>query len=136
MLNKIILMGRLTADPEIKQTQSGINTVSFSIACERDYAASGEKRQVDFINIVAWRQTAEVISKYFSKGRMIAIEGRLQTRDYTDANGNKHYLTEVVANRAYFADSKPDWQTKSDIKSQEQTAEYEEIDDDEDVPFL
>lgn len=153
MLNRVILMGRLTADPDLRQTTGGTSVVSFSIAVDRDYAASGEDRQTDFINLVAWRQTAEFISKYFAKGKMIAVEGKIQTRNYTDANGNKRYVTEVLVDRAYFADSNKATSNNNGFTngpehpafSQENSAgstisigdigDFEEIDDDEDVPF-
>lgn len=102
MLNRVILMGRITHDLELKQTQSGISVLSFSIAVDRGYAKQGEERQTDFINCVAWRQRAEFINNYFAKGRMIAIEGTLQTRTYDDKNGVKHYVTEVVVDNASF----------------------------------
>lgn len=108
MLNHITIMGRLTRDPELKTTQSGASVCSFSVACEHDFKdkATGE-RGVDFIDCTAWRQTAEHISKYFGKGRMIAVDGRLQIRGWTDNEGNKRRTAEIVVNQAYFADSKP-----------------------------
>ena len=106
MYNRAILIGRLTADPELKQTQSGISVCSFSIAVDRAYSGRGGERQTDFISIVTWRQQAEVVSKYFSKGRLIGIEGSIQTRNYEDRNGNKRTAVEVVADRAFFVDSK------------------------------
>lgn len=100
-------MGRLTADPEHKQTPNGIAVTSFSIAVDRNFAdKSTGNRQADFINIVAWRQTADFVCKYFAKGRMIAVEGSLQTRNFEDKNGNKRTAYEVVADQVYFADSK------------------------------
>ena len=108
MLNRVILMGRLTADPEHKQTPSGVSVTSFSIAVDRNYSNKDGNRQTDFINIVAWRNTADFICRYFSKGRMIAIEGSIQTRNYEDKNGNKRTAFEVVADQVYFADSKSD----------------------------
>ena len=108
MLNRIVLMGRLTRDPELRRTQSGTAVVSFSIACDRDYAAQGAERGTDFIDIVAWRGTAEFVDKYFSKGRMAVVEGRLQIRDWTDKDGNKRRSAEVVADSIYFGDSKRD----------------------------
>ena len=99
MLNVVVLTGRLTKDPELKTTPSGVYVVSFSIAVERRYR-SGEDRQADFINIVAWRKTAEFISKYFKKGQMIAVEGTLQSRRYQDRDGNNRTAVEVVANNA------------------------------------
>ena len=105
MLNRVILMGRLTADPELKKTNSDISVTSFSLAVDRNYG-KGADRQTDFINCVAWRQTAEFISRYFSKGRLMAVEGSLQVRNYVDRNENKRQAVEVVVDQAYFADSK------------------------------
>ena len=102
MLNKVILMGRITHDLELRQTQSGNAVLSFTVAVERSYAPQGQDRQTDFISCVAWRQRAEFISKYFAKGRMIAIEGNLQTRTYDDKNGTKHYVTEVIVESVKF----------------------------------
>ena len=107
MFNLVVLTGRLTADPEIKTTTNGTSVTSFSIAVNRRYR-SGEKPQTDFINIVAWRQNAEFISKYFKKGNMIGIEGSIQTRKYTDKNGNNRQAFEVVVNNAQFVESKRD----------------------------
>ena len=105
MLNRIILMGRLTADPELRQTPNGISVATFSIAVDRNFQSKGAERQTDFINCVAWRQTGEFISRYFQKGRMIAVEGSLQTRRYEDKTGAKRTAYEVVVDQAYFADS-------------------------------
>lgn len=107
MFNLVVLTGRLTADPELKTTQSNISVTSFSIAVSRRYRA-GEEGQTDFINVVAWRQTAEFICKYFKKGSMIGIEGSIQTRKYTDKNGNPRTAFEVVVNNAQFVESKRD----------------------------
>lgn len=107
MLNNVTLMGRLVADPELKTTQNGISVAAFRLAVERNYAPQGQERQADFIPCVAWRQTAEFISKYFAKGRMIAVEGSLQSRNYEDKNGQKRTAYEVIVDQAYFADSKP-----------------------------
>ena len=104
MYNKAILIGRLTADPELKQTPNGVSVCSFSIACA--FSGRNGERQTDFINIVTWRQQAEFVSKYFSKGRLIGIDGSIQTRNYEDKNGNKRTAVEVVADRAFFVDSK------------------------------
>ena len=106
MYNKAILIGRLTADPELKQTPNGVSVCSFSIACDRAFSGRNGERQTDFINIVTWRQQAEFVSKYFSKGRLIGIDGSIQTRNYEDKNGNKRTAVEVVAYRAFFVDSK------------------------------
>ena len=108
MLNKIILMGRLVADPELKYTVSNIPVATFRVASERNYTAQGQEKQADFINCVAWRQTGEFISKYFSKGRMIALEGSLQSRNYEDKTGAKRTAYEVIVDHAYFADSRPE----------------------------
>ena len=108
MLNRIVLMGRLTRDPELRRTQSGTAVVSFSIACDRDYAAQGAERETDFIDIVAWRGTAEFVEKYFSKGRIIVVGGGLQIRNWQDKEGNKRRSAEVVADNVYFGDSKRD----------------------------
>ena len=105
MFNLVVLTGRLTADPELKTTQSGVSVTSFSIAVQRR-CKSGEEAQTDFINIVAWRQNAEFIAKYFKKGNMIGIEGSIQTRKYTDKNGNNRVVFEVIANNVQFAESK------------------------------
>lgn len=102
MLNRVILMGRITQDLELKSTGSGVSVLSFSVAVERSYAKQGEQRQADFINCVAWRQQADFISKYFAKGRMIALEGNLRTRTYDDKNGSKHYVTEVYVDSVSF----------------------------------
>lgn len=106
MLNKIFLMGRLTKDPELRRTQSGTAVASFSIAVDRDHGKKGEDKETDFIDIVAWRNTAEFVSKYFSKGRMAVVEGRLQIRQWTDKEGNNRRSAEVVADNIYFGDSK------------------------------
>lgn len=107
MINTVILMGRLTADPDSGQTQSGTAYCRFTVAVDRKFAdkTTGE-RQADFINVVAWRQTAEFINKYFSKGRMIIIEGSLQNNNYTDKNGVKHYSYDVVADNVSFGETK------------------------------
>ena len=106
MINNVVLMGRLTAAPELKTTQSGISTVRFSVAVERRYNKQGEERQTDFIDCVAWRQTAEFVSKYFNKGSMIAVEGSIQTRNYDDKNGNKRKAVEVQVDNVSFCGSK------------------------------
>ena len=106
MLNKIILMGRLTRDPELRRTQSGTAVTSFSIAVDRDFKSQSGEKETDFIDIVAWRSTAEFVSKYFTKGRMAVVEGRLQIRDWTDKDGSKRRTAEVVADSVYFGDSK------------------------------
>ena len=106
MLNKVVLMGRLTKDPELRRTGSGTAVTSFSLACDRDFKSLSGEKETDFIEVVAWKNTAEFVSKYFSKGRMAVVEGRLQIRDWTDKAGNKRTTAEVVADNVYFADSK------------------------------
>ena len=106
MLNKIIIMGRLARDPELRRTGSGTAVTSFSLACDRDFKSQSGEKETDFIDVVAWKNTAEFVSKYFSKGRMAVVEGRLQIRDWTDKAGNKRTTAEVVADNVYFADSK------------------------------
>ena len=109
MLNHITIMGRLVRDPELRRTGSGIAVASFCVAVDRDYAPKdGGERKTDFINCVAWRQTGEFISKYFSKGRMIVVDGRLEMRDWTDKEGNKRTSAEINVDNAYFGDSKRD----------------------------
>ena len=99
-------MGRLTIDPELRRTGSGTAVTSFSLACDRDFKSQSGEKETDFIDVVAWKNTAEFVSKYFSKGRMAVVEGRLQIRDWTDKAGNKRTTAEVVADNVYFADSK------------------------------
>lgn len=106
MLNCAIIMGRLTADPELRTTASGLSVTSFSVAVDRRFTRSGEEKQTDFINVVAWRQQAEFVTKYFQKGSMIAIQGSIQTRSYEDKNGNKRQAVEIVADNVSFCGSK------------------------------
>lgn len=107
MLNHIVIMGRLTRDPELRRTGSGIAVTSFSLAVDRDFAPKdGGERETDFIDCVAWRQTGEFVSKYFTKGRMAVVSGRLQIRNWTDKDGNKRRSAEVIADNVYFGDSK------------------------------
>lgn len=138
MLNKVCLMGRMVRDPELRTTGSGVSVTNFTIAVDRDYK-SGENREADFITCQAWRNAAEFIAKNFSKGRMIAIEGALQTSSYTNKEGNKISRTEVVVNNAYFADSKPSSPNSQGGSSygSPKTPKFEEADDlnEEDLPF-
>ena len=108
MLNKVILMGRFTRDPELRSTPQGVSTCSFSIAVDRNFARQGEERKADFINCVAWRQTGEFVSKHFTRGRMAVVSGRLQMRSWTDKDGNKRRTAEIIADNVYFGDSKKD----------------------------
>ena len=108
-MNKVILMGRLTKDPEVRYTQTNNTLVaSFTLAVNRRFAKAGEERQADFINIVAWNKTGEFVSKYFKKGQQVGVIGRIQTRNWEDDQGQKHYITEVIAEETYFADSRRD----------------------------
>ena len=108
MLNKIFIMGRLTRDPELRRTQSGTAVTSFSLAVDRDFKSQSGEKETDFIDVVAWRSTAEFVAKYFTKGRMAIVEGRLQIRPWTDKDGNNRRSAEVVADNIYFGDSKRD----------------------------
>lgn len=106
MLNHIVLMGRLTRDPELRRTGSGVAVASFAIAVDRDYSPKEGEKKTDFIEVVAWRQTGEFVSKYFSKGRMAVVDGRLQVRKWKNKDGENRYSAEVVADNVYFGDSK------------------------------
>ena len=134
MLNHIVLMGRLTKNPELRRTSSGIAVASFSLAVERDFSSreSGEK-ETDFIDIVAWRGTAEFVAKYFTKGRMVAVSGRLQIRSWTDKDGARRRSAEVVAETVYFADSRR--QSDADDAGLQAPPEPEPLEDDSDLPF-
>ena len=130
MLNRIIIMGRLTRDPELRRTQNGTAVTSFSLAVDRDFKnkETGETG-VDFIDCVAWRSTAEFVNNYFTKGRMAVVEGRLQIRDWTDKDGGKRRSAEIVAERVYFADSKRDQEAAA-------PQAFEELDEDDgNLPF-
>lgn len=118
MLNKIFLQGRLVADPELRHTPNGVPVASFRLAVDRDYKdkQTGEK-QTDFINVVAWRQTGEFVSRFFSKGRLALVDGRLQIRDYTDRDGNRRTIAEVVADNVYFGDSRKDAESSGNAPS-------------------
>ncbi len=106
MLNRVVLMGRLVADPELRHTANNVAVTSFRIAVDRNYTPKGAERQTDFINIVTWRNTAEFVSRYFRKGQLVALEGSIQTRSYTDNQGNNRTAFEVVADQVYFAESR------------------------------
>lgn len=133
MLNHIVLMGRLTRDPELRRTQSGIAVASFTLAVDQDYKSQNGERGVDFINIVAWRGTAEFAEKYFEKGQMAAVSGRLSTRNYEDKNGNKRTAYEVVASNIYFGGSKSN-PGSAETDTAPQTFDPL-MDDDSDHPF-
>ena len=141
VLNHIVIMGRLTRDLELRRTQSGTAVTSFSIACDRDFKDkdSGE-RQTDFIDVVAWRTTAEYVCEYFSKGRMAVVEGRLQIRDWTDKDGGKRKSAEILANSVYFGDSKQDNQKSASNTSAKNgvdvsASDFAELEDDGTLPF-
>ena len=151
MLNHIVLMGRLTRDPEVRHTQSGTSVASFSLAVDRDFGGrDGSERQTDFIDIVAWRSTADFVSKYFAKGQMAVVSGRLQIRDWTANDGSKRRSAEVVADNVYFGESKRDRDGGSRAPYAQQpsypapdssytapapSSDFAELDDDGDLPF-
>ncbi|HEX3026909.1 MAG TPA: single-stranded DNA-binding protein [Clostridia bacterium] len=148
MLNVAVLMGRLTADPELRHTSSDIPVTSFTMAVDRGYVKAGAERQTDFIDIVCWRGTAEFVSRYFHKGMMVAVEGSIQTRSYTDSQNIKRKAFEIVANNVHFAeprrDSNPSQAAPSYDHSQNNQAaaissgdngDFVEIDGDDDLPF-
>jgi single-strand DNA-binding protein len=128
-MNKVILLGRLTKDPETRYTQStNTQVTSFTLAVNRRFVKQGEERQADFINIVSWNKTAEFVSKYFSKGQQVGVIGRIQTRNYDDEQGVKHYITEVIAEEVYFAGEKKE-------KAQNDPTDDFEITNSDDLPF-
>ncbi len=132
MLNKVILMGRLCADPELRHTQSNTPVASFRLAVDGYIDKNGNK-QTDFINCVAWGKQAEFVSKWFTKGKMAILCGHIQTRTYQDKNGNKQYVTEVVASEIKFGETKKAQEANGSTASQ--TDDWQELDDDGDVPF-
>ena len=138
MLNRIILMGRLTRDPELRHTQSGTAVASFTLAVDRDFKGQNGEKDTDFIDIVAWRHTGEFVSKYFTKGRMAVVAGRLQIRDWTDREGNKRRSAEVIAEDVYFGDSRRT-EGAGDGPSyapQKEDAQFSQLDDDDsELPF-
>lgn len=127
MLNEVILMGRLTRDPDVRMTQNGTTAANFTLACERDYAPQGQDRETDFFDIVAFRNTADFVGQYFAKGQLVAVKGRLQQRDWTDKQGNKRRTTEILADRCYFAEKRQD-RDASD-------AGFQQMSDSTPVPF-
>lgn len=144
MINNVVLMGRLVATPELRSTGTGVSVASFTIAVERAYAKAGEQRQADFIDCVAWRQTAEFITRYFQKGSMIAVTGNIQTRNYEDKNGNKRKAVEVVVDNASFCGSKAESGSTGGYTAPAAPApsfasasesDFEEITEDDDLPF-
>lgn len=124
MLNRVILMGRLVSDPELKSTPNGVSVTNFRIAVDRNYVRSGEERKTDFIDIVCWRQTAEFVCRYFGKGAMIAVEGQLQTRTYQAKDGTNRYVVEVVADNVSFTGEKRDYSNQSYGNQYSQPQQY------------
>lgn len=147
MINNVVLMGRLVADPELRTTANGISVVSARLAVDKNFVKQGEERKADFIDLVAWRQTAEFISRYFQKGSMLAVQGSIQTRTYEDKNGNKRYAVEVLVEQASFCGSKsesgagaaPARTQQPASFSNAQASDFEQVADDEeddlDLPF-
>ena len=149
MINMVALMGRLTYEPELKSTPNGVSVLRFQVACDRTYQKDSQNRQADFIDCVAWRQTAQFISRYFHKGSMIAVEGTLQTSNYTDKDGNKRKQIEVLANNVSFCGGKSEngsqgtqgaqneQYTQGGMNINPDTSDFEEIvdDTDDDLPF-
>ena len=148
MLNSISIAGRLSKDPELRTTQSGVSVASFTVAVERDFSAQGQQREVDWFDCVAWRQGGEFVSKYFTKGRMAVVSGRLQSRKWEDRDGNKRTSWEVVADNVYFGDSRRDGAESTDSRpsysssyeapksSPKAASPFEELEgDDGELPF-
>lgn len=144
MLNHITIMGRLTRDPEMRRTGSGVAVTSFTIACDRDFSGKGSEKETDFIDVTAWRNTGEFVNSYFNKGRMAVVSGRLQIRKWTDKNGTERRSAEVVADNVYFGDSKKEESATSASSSNVQNfipyseplQEYAVVDgDDDSLPF-
>ena len=139
MLNSVCLMGRLTADPELKSTQLGVSVCSFRIAVDRTYQPKGQEKQTDFINIVTWRSTAEFVSRYFRKGQLVAVQGSIQTGQYTDRDGNKRTAFDVVADNVFFAEKKAEsGETKQGAgydHSPDIQGDFEEIISPDELPF-
>ena len=138
MLNHITAAGRLTKDPELRRTQNGVAVASFTIACDRDIKDASGNKQTDFIDCVAWRNTAEFVDKYLTRGRMVIVSGRLQMREWTDKNGSKRTNAEILAENVYFADSKRavDNTEKNETKEAAQTVDFDQVEiDDDELPF-
>lgn len=144
-LNHWVGMGRLTATPELKTTPNGVSVATFSIAVDRDYKGQNGEKQTDFISVVSWRQTAEFVSRYFQRGNMICVEGGLQTRSYTDKDGKKRTITEVIADKVHFTGEKKDTATPlttaytaqqtTPQETPQETVKFEELTDDVELPF-
>ena len=124
MLNCAVIMGRLVADPELRTTPNGISVTSFCVAVDRSFVKAGEERKADFINVVAWRQTADFVTRYFHKGSMIAVQGSIQTRSYEDKNGNKRTAVEIVADNVSFCGSKSEQGAGSSVLSERRLGQF------------
>ena len=138
MLNHITAAGRLTKDPELRRTQNGVAVASFTIACDRDIKDASGNKQTDFIDCVAWRNTAEFVDKYFTRGRMVIVSGRLQMREWTDKSGAKRKNAEILAENVYFADSKRVVENteKNETKEAAQTVDFDQVEiDNDELPF-
>lgn len=143
MLNKCFLQGRMTADPELRHTQNGVAVATFRLAVTRDFKEKDGERKADFISVVCWRGTAEFVSRFFQKGSLAVVEGRLQVRDYTDRDGNKRFATEVIADNVYFSesrkrdDSEQTYQAGGDTEQTYPASgeQFADISDNEDLPF-
>ena len=138
MLNHITAAGRLTKDPELRRTQNGVAVASFTIACDRDIKGASGNKQTDFIDCVAWRNTAEFVDKYLTRGRMVIVSGRLQMREWTDKSGAKRKNAEILAENVYFADSKRAAENteKNETKEAAQTVDFDQVEiDDDELPF-
>ena len=138
MLNHITAAGRLTKDPELRRTQNGVAVASFTIACDRDIKDASGNKQTDFIECVAWRNTAEFVDKYLTRGRMVIVSGRFQMREWTDKNGNNRRNAEILAENVYFADSKRTVENteKNETKEAAQTVDFDQVEiDDDELPF-
>ena len=134
MLNHIIIMGRLTRDPELRHTNNGVSVASFTLACDRDFKDKSGSKETDFVDCVAWRNTADFVASYFAKGRMAVVDGRLQTRKWTDRDGNKRTAYEIVAENVYFGDSKTE--SKPTNNAYYADTKFAEVgEDDDDIPF-
>lgn len=138
MLNHITAAGRLTKDPELRRTQNGVAVASFTIACDRDIKDASGNKQTDFIDCVAWRNTAEFVDKYLTRGSMVIVSGRLQLREWTDKNGNKRRNAEILSESVYFGDSKRAVENieKNETKGSAQTVDFDQVEiDDDELPF-
>lgn len=135
MLNRVILMGRLVTDPELKTTSSGTSVTSFRIAVDRSYSKAGAERQTDFFDIVCWRNTAEFVCKYFFKGSLIALEGQLQSRTYQAKDGSNRYVVEVVADNVSFTGEKQEKKESGQSAPDISVGDFEEVTLDDDLPF-